>query len=229
MNEFLQRFKLMLTDQQFNSLTNKKVIVFGVGGVGGNAAEMLVRSGVSNLTIVDFDKVDITNINRQIVALHSTVGKLKVDVLKERLLDINPNLVLKVCADKLTVNNIEQFDLKNYDYVVDCIDDLPAKQNLIKYCYNKDIDIIVSCGAGNRYQNLPKFEVSDIKKTSYDKLAKLLRKFCVEENIKKLNVVYTSEPPIKHESNTIASVVYYPVAMACVLVSFVINQLLNKN
>lgn len=229
MSEFLQRFKLMLTDQQFNNLTSKKVIVFGVGGVGGNTAEMLVRSGISNLTIVDFDKVDITNINRQIVALHSTVGKLKVEVLKERLIDINPNLHLQVYADKLTVDNIEQFNLKNYDYIIDCIDDLTAKQNLIKYCYDNNIDIIVSCGAGNRYQNLPKFEVCDIKKTSYDKLAKLLRKFCVGENIKKLNVVYTSEPPVKHESNTIASVAYYPVAMACVLVSFVINQLLNKN
>jgi len=229
MNEFLQRFKLMLTDQQFNDLVSKKVVVFGVGGVGGNTAEMLVRSGISNLTIVDFDKVDITNINRQIVALHSTVGKFKVDVLKDRLLDINPNLNLQVCADRLTVDNIEQFQLKDYDYVVDCIDDLPAKQNLIKYCYNNDINIIVSCGAGNRYQNLPKFEVCDIKKTSYDKLAKLIRKYCVSENIKKLNVVYTTEPPIKHESNTIASVVYYPVSMACVIVSFVINELLNEN
>lgn len=228
MNEFLQRFKLMLTDEQFKNIINKKVIVFGVGGVGGSTAEMLTRSGITNLTIVDFDKVDITNINRQIVALHSTVGKLKVDVLKDRLLDINPNLNLQVVAEKLTINNIEQFRLKDYDYVVDCIDDLPAKQNLIKYCYNNNIDIIVSCGAGNRYQNLPKFEVCDIKKTSYDKLAKLIRKFCVSENITKLNVVYTKEPPIKHESNIIASVVYYPVAMACTLVSHVINELLNK-
>lgn len=229
MNEFLQRFRLMLTDQQFCNLTSKKVIVFGVGGVGGNTAEMLVRSGVSNLTIVDFDKVDVTNINRQIVALQSTVGKYKVEVLKERLMDINPNLKLKAFNDILTADNIDKFNLKDYDYVVDCIDDLPAKQNLIKYCYNNNINIIVSCGAGNRYQNLPKFEVCDIKKTSYDKLAKLIRKFCVSENIKKLNVVYTTEPPIKHESNTIASVVYYPVAMACTLVSFVINELLNKN
>lgn len=228
MNEFLQRFKLMLTDQMFDNLIRKKVIVFGVGGVGGNTAEMLVRSGISNLTIVDFDKVDVTNINRQLVALHSTIGSLKVDVLKERLMDINPNLNLKVYADKLTVDNIEKFNLKDYDYVIDCIDDLPAKQNLIKYCCDNDINIIVSCGAGNRYQNLPKFEVSDIKKTSYDKLAKAIRKFCVDENIKKLNVVYTTEPPIKHESNTIASVAYYPVAMACILVSFVINELLNK-
>ena len=229
MSEFLQRFKLMLTEQQFDNLLSKKVILFGVGGVGGNTAEMLVRSGVSNLTIVDFDKVDITNINRQVVALHSTIGKLKVDVLKDRLMDINPCLNLTVYNEKLTANNIKLFDLDNYDYVVDCIDDLPAKQSLIKYCNNNNIDIIVSCGAGNRYQNLPKFEVCDIKKTSYDKLAKLIRKFCVNENIKKLNVVYTSEPAIKHESNTIGSVVYYPVAMACAISSFVINQLLNKN
>lgn len=228
MNEFLQRFKLMLTDEQFDNLLKKRVIVFGVGGVGGNTAEMLVRSGISNLTIVDFDKIDITNINRQVVALHSTVGRSKVEVLSERLMDINPNLSLNIINDKLTTQNIDQFNLKDYDYVVDCIDDLPAKQNLIKYCYFNNINIIVSCGAGNRYQNLPKFEVCDIKKTSYDKLAKVLRKYCVSEKIDKLNVVYTSEPPIKNESNVIASVVYYPVAMACVLASFVINELLNK-
>lgn len=228
MEDFLQRFKLMLTEQQFINLKSKKVIVFGVGGVGGNTAEMLVRSGVSNLTIVDFDTVDITNINRQIIALHSTVGRLKVDVLKERLMDINPDLNLKAISEKLTVENIEEYNLKDYDYVIDCIDDLPAKQNLIKYCYFNNLNILVSCGAGNRYQNLPKFDVCDIKKTSYDKLAKHLRKFCQNENINKLKVVYTSEPSLKHEGTTVASVVYYPVAMACTLASYVINELLNK-
>lgn len=227
--EFLQRFKLMLTKQQFDNLTCKKVIVFGVGGVGGNTAEMLVRSGVCNITIVDFDVVDITNINRQIIALNSTVGKLKVEVLKERLLDINHDLQITALNLKLNEENIKDFSLEQYDYVIDCIDDVKAKQSLIKYCKINNINIIVSCGAGNRYQNLPNFEVTDIFKTSYDKLAKLLRKFCSKENINKLDVVYTKEQPLKVEENAIGSVVYYPVAMACTLASFVINKLLNKS
>ena len=227
--EFLQRFKSMLSEQQYKNLTSKKVVVFGVGGVGGYTAEMLVRSGITELAIFDFDKVDITNINRQIIALNSTIGKFKVEVLKERLLDINPNLKITALCKKVLKNNLEEFNLENYDYVIDCIDDVSAKKALIRHCKNKNINIIVSCGAGNRYENMPKFEVCDIKKTSYDKLAKLLRKFCVEENIGKLNVVYTSEPSIKPSEQGVASVVYYPVSMACAIVWFVINELMNKN
>lgn len=229
MTKFLDRFNIMLSNKKLDNILSSKIILFGVGGVGGNTAEMLVRSGVGNLTIVDFDTIDITNINRQIVALHSNIGKYKVDVLKERLLDINPNLNLTVFREKLTQDNIDMFMLTSYDYVIDCIDDLKAKQTLIKFCYDNDLKILVSCGAGNRYQNLPNFTVCDIKDTSYDKLAKLLRKFCVEQKITKLNVVYTKEQPLKLETTTIGSVVYYPVAMACAIVSKVINDLINKN
>lgn len=230
MNEFLKRFAIMLPNDKLDNLLHEKVILFGVGGVGGSVAEMLVRSGVFNLTIVDFDVVDITNINRQVIALNSTVGQFKVDVLKNRLLDINPNANIVTIQDKLTETNLNGFNLSDYDYVIDCIDDVRAKKELIKHCYLNDINIIVSCGAGNRYKEIPAFELVDIHKTSYDPLAKLLRKFCVENRIKHLKVVYTKQKSIKIQNSntkTIGSVAYYPVSMACVIVAKVINDLLE--
>lgn len=228
MSDRLQRFRLMAGDEKIVNLQAKKVILFGVGGVGGYVAEMLVRSGVSNLTIVDFDKVDTTNINRQIVALNSTIGKYKVVVMKDRLLDINPQLNITAEKCKLDSDTIAKFDLKSYDFVVDCIDDIKAKQLLIKFCTSENIDIIVSCGAGNRYKNIPNFEVADIKKTSYDRLAKLIRKFCQLEKINKLTVVYTKEQPMKCDNNIIGSVAYYPASMACAITSYVVNHLMQK-
>lgn len=228
MSDILERFRLMTGEESLRVLQTKKVILFGVGGVGGYVAEMLARSGIVDLTIVDFDKVDITNINRQIVALHSTIDKYKVDVMKSRLLDINPqaNVVAQKC--RLDSETIDSFDLTKFDFVIDCIDDVKAKQLLIKFCTDNQIDIIVSCGAGNRYKNIPNFEVVDIKKTSYDKLAKLIRKFCQTEKINKLTVAYTKEQPLKC-SNTIGSVAYYPASMACAITSYVVNKLLGQN
>lgn len=210
-----------------NKLNAKKVILFGVGGVGGYVAEMLVRSGICDITLVDFDKVDVTNINRQIVALHSTVGKYKVDVMEERLLDINPDANVVTVKEKLSPDNINNLNLFDYDYIIDCIDDVKAKQALIKFCYNNELNIIVSCGAGNRYKSNPQFMVSDIAKTNYDKLAKVIRKYCQTEGVQKLNVVWTKEQPQK-SSKIIGSVAYFPASMACTLSSFVINQLLDQ-
>ena len=226
MNEFLSRLKLMLSNEELDNILTKKIILFGVGGVGGSVAEMLVRSGISNLTIVDFDKIDITNINRQIIATHSNIGQLKVEAFKDRLLDINPNLKLSTIDKALTEENISDFSLSNYDYVIDCIDDLKAKKALIKFCYEHKIKILVSCGAGNRYKGVPNFEVEDIYKTSYDAIAKLLRKFCSEERIKHLTVVYTKQKSLKFDCKTIGSVVYYPMSMASVIVAKVINDIL---
>ncbi|MBQ8430490.1 MAG: ThiF family adenylyltransferase [Clostridia bacterium] len=227
MNEFLSRFSLMIGEEKINKLISKKVILFGVGGVGGAVAEMLVRSGVSNITIVDFDKVDISNINRQAVATISTIGKNKVDAMKEKLLDINNLLNIQIINNKLTQENIDSFHLSTFDYVIDCIDDVKAKKQLIKHCYSSNITILVSCGAGNRYKEIPAFQVADIHKTEYDPLAKIIRKFCVQEGIKKLNVVYTKQPAEKLDSTTIGSVVYYPTAMACVIACKVINDMIK--
>lgn len=225
--KFLDRFNLMLdADNTINNLPTKKVIVFGVGGVGGHVAEMLVRSGIHDITVVDFDTIDITNINRQIVALSDNVGRVKVEEMKIRLLSINPNCKVNAINEKLDENNIESFALCSYDFVIDCIDDVKAKKYLIKYCDDNKIKIVVSCGAGNRYKEIPNFQLADIHKTEYDPLAKILRKFCVEERIKKLNVVYTKQKPIKNNCKKVGSVVYFPMSMACAIVAHVINELL---
>ena len=143
---------------------SKKVIVFGVGGVGGYVVEMLARSGITNLTIVDFDKVNITNINRQVIALHSNLGKNKVDAFKERLIDINPIINLKIENNRVTKDNVEEFNLLNYDYIIDCIDSFKDKLSLIEYCYKNKLNIISSMGAGNRYKPT-NYQVQDIYKT----------------------------------------------------------------
>lgn len=223
-----QRFELMIGEDRLNILNQKKVILFGVGGVGGYVAEMLVRSGICNLTVVDFDKVDSTNINRQVVALHSTIGKYKVDVMKDRLLDINPEANIVAQKERLSKETINKFDLSQYDFVIDCIDDIKAKECLILDCEVNNINLIVCCGAGNRYKNNPQFVVTDIAETSYDKVAKLLRKFCKMQAIEKLDVVWTKEQPIKLQETTIGSVAYYPASMACCVVSYVVNFLLKK-
>ena len=227
MKEFLSRFNQMVETDLLEKLASKNVLLFGVGGVGGSVAEMLVRSGVEHITIVDFDTIDITNVNRQIVAFTGNVGKSKVVEMSKRLVAINPDCKVNAVQEKLTQDNLENFSVSSYDYVIDCIDDVSAKKMLIKYCVKHKIKLIVSCGAGNRYKEVPYFEIADIHKTEYDPLAKILRKFCVEERIKKLPVVYTKQKPIKNNCKKIGSVVYYPMSMACVLVAKVINDLLQ--
>ena len=224
MSQF-DRTEILIGKEGIKRLSQKKVIVFGVGGVGGITTEMLVRTGICNITIVDFDIVSESNINRQIIALHSTIGKLKVDVLKERLLDINKNLKITTFAEKLLCDNIDMFNLKQYDYVVDCIDSKQSKIALIKYCYDNKIKIISSMGAGNRC-GIPNFEIEDIYDTSYDGLAKVLRKQLKELGVKKHPVVICKQQPIK--SKVVGSVAFYPNACACVLSAKVIQDLLIK-
>ena len=199
-NDIFSRFTMMLSASQVEKLFASKIIVFGVGGVGGAVAEMLVRSGIQHLSVVDFDDVDITNINRQLVANVNNVGKLKVEEFKSKIETISPSARIKIFSEKLTQENIETFKLKDYDYIVDCIDDIKAKKALIKFATSNNIPILSAMGAGNRYKEIPQFEVVDISKTSYDKIAKLLRKFCNEEGIKNLNVL-----PLSTQNSCVSS------------------------
>ena len=225
---FLSRFEMMLTQQQLTSLLSKRVIVFGVGGVGGALVHMLVRSGIQHIAIVDFDTIDITNINRQVIANHNNIGKLKVNELKKQLLQINPDLDVKKFNAKLTPDNIKKFKLQEYDYIVDCIDDIKAKKEIILFAHNNKIPILSAMGAGNRYKEIPQFEIANITKTSYDPIAKILRKFCQEQRINRLNVCYTKQKATKFNCQIIGSVVYYPINMASVMCSKVINDILSK-
>lgn len=223
---FLDRTELLIGKQNIEKLANAKVIVFGVGGVGGYVAEMLARTGVGAITIVDFDKVDDTNINRQIVALHSTVGKAKTDVLKARLLDINPNLTVNAIFDKVCAQNIDKFDLKAYDYVVDAIDTVTDKIDLIKTCHNLGVRSISAMGAGNRYC-IPEFKCCDIFATHNDGLAKILRKKLKEEGITHHQVVFTSQDSISN-GRVVGSIAYYPAMCGCVIASVVTNDIISK-
>lgn len=222
---FTERTEILIGKLGIEKLQSSNVAVFGVGGVGGYTCEMLVRAGIGEITIIDFDTVAMSNINRQIIALTSTVGKLKVDVFKNRLLDINPNLRVNVFPIKFCEDNIDLVFSKHYDYVVDAIDDLDNKILLIKTCHDKNIEIVSAMGAGNRC-DIPVFEVADVYKTYNDGLAKLIRKRLRSVGVEKHNVVFTksvSQP----KSHIVGSISYYPSMCGCTLSAFVINELLK--
>lgn len=224
--KFLNRFSMMLEDRQLEKLSSFRILVVGVGGVGSSLVHMLARSGVKNIGIIDYDKIDITNINRQLVADHSNIGEYKVDALERQLLAINPEINIVKYNAKLNAETISVIDLESYDYIVDCIDDISAKKMLIKYTYEHDIPILSAMGAGNRYIGIPSFEISDISNTSYDPLAKAIRKYCASEGIKKLNVCYTKQKALKFDCKTIGSVVYYVVNMSSIMCAKVMNDIL---
>ena len=215
----------MLSAEQVEKLVSTRIIVFGTGGVGSAVCNFLVRSGVSNLTIVDFDTIDITNLNRQLVANQTNVGKLKVEEMKAQLLNINPNAKITAIAEKYDENST--IDLSQFDIIIDCIDDIKAKKHLIMQAKANKVYILCSMGAGNRYAEIPKFEIADISKTSYDPIAKILRKFCAENRINKLDVCYTKQKATKFDCKTVASVVYYPVMMAGTIVAKVITKIVG--
>lgn len=173
MEIFYERTQRLLGEDAVAKLKKTHVCVLGVGGVGSWAAEALVRTGIGEMSLVDFDTVDITNINRQVQALHSTVGKVKVDVMKTRLLDINPEAVVHCYNEKIEPSNLPTC-LDQADFVVDCIDDVAAKVAVIKYCYNQQRSIVSSMGTGNKMGTHP-FKIADISKTKVCPLARAVR------------------------------------------------------
>ena len=214
-----------LIGSDFQKLADCNIIIFGIGGVGGYTAEMLIRSGVGRLTIVDYDVVDVTNKNRQIIALNSTIGKYKVDVMADRLKDINPDALIVKKNCKLTPDNILEFELEQYDYIIDAIDMVSSKVALIEYAYNNHLNIVSAMGAGNRVC-IPEFEVADIYSTCNDGLAKVLRRELRKRNIMSHKVVYTKNIATP-TGDTIGSIAYYPAMCGCVLSAFVINELIK--
>lgn len=231
---FTTRTSLIIGEEGVEKLKKSNVIVFGVGGVGSFAAEAIARAGVGNLTIVDFDDVDITNINRQIPALHSTVGRDKVDVMKERILDINPNINIKAIKEKYSKETSDSILVEDYDYVVDAIDMVTSKIHLIETCKAKGLEIISSMGMGNKLDPT-KIVVTDIYKTSMCPLAKVMRKELKDRRIKKLKVVYSTEQPqelkqkiMNGKKITPGSISFVPSVGGLIIGSVVINELLNK-
>ena len=232
--DFKMRTGLIIGQDGLDKLKNSNVIVFGVGGVGSFACEAIVRAGVGNITIVDFDDVDITNINRQIPALHSTVGKFKVDVMKERLLDINPDLNIKTVKKVYSAETSDEIFTEDYDYVVDAIDMVTSKIKLIEVCNEKGFKIISSMGMGNKLDPT-KIVVTDIYKTHTCPLAKVLRRELKNRRIKKLKVVYSTEQPIELKEKimngrkvTPGSVSFVPSVGGLVIASVVVRDLLDQ-
>lgn len=221
---FDERTINLIGEQNINKLKQKKIIIFGVGGVGGYVVEMLARSGIQNLTLVDFDTVSDSNINRQIIATNQSLGKLKVDCFKQRIFDINPKCNVIAIAEKLTADNISNFDLSKFDFVIDCIDMVSSKVALIKYCYENSIKIISSMGAGNRYQ-IPHFEICDINKTENDGLAKAIRAKLRHLGVKKCTVCYTKQDAKKQK--VIGSIAYFPASCGITISAYVINKLME--
>lgn len=194
-NEF-SRTEMLIGSENLEKLKNTKIAVFGAGGVGGYTIEALARSGIQYIDIIDNDVISLTNINRQIYALHSTIGMKKIDVAKQRILDINPNATVKTFDTFYLPENANQFDFSKYDYIIDAIDTVVGKIELVMQANKSNTPIISSMGAGNKL-NPTQFEVDDIFNTSVCPLAKVMRQELKKRGIKKLKVVYSKEIPLK--------------------------------
>lgn len=222
-----QRTRILIGDDGAKTLASKSILVVGVGGVGGYVCEMLARAGIGEMTLVDFDIVSSSNINRQIIALSSTVGSPKVEAMKKRLLDINQNLKIDAINQKLSRENIDEILSKGFDFVVDAIDDVENKILLIKTCKERGIKLVCALGSGNRLE-IPKFEVTDISKTENDGLAKKLRVELRKLGINHQTVVYSKQDRVKTDTTTVGSISYFPAMCGCVIAGYVINCLLEE-
>lgn len=233
--EIFQREELLIGEENLKKLQQKHVAVFGLGGVGSYVVEGLVRAGIGNFTLIDFDKVDLSNINRQIIATTKTLGRYKVDVEEERIKEINPNV--NVITYKEFVGNqnenVELFEhLKDVDYIVDAIDTVTAKIRIIEFANKNNINIISALGTGNKL-NPTKLKLEDIYNTKVCPLAKVIRKELRKRNVEKLDVVYSEEEPIKvpnnEEKKVVGSISFVP-SIAGLMISYkVINNLMQKN
>ena len=219
------RTKMLIGKDALQTLKNKRVAVFGVGGVGGYTVEALARSGVGTLDLIDKDVVDETNINRQIIALQSTVGQPKVEVAKARCLDINPDMTVNTHQVFYLPETAEQFNFSDYDYVVDAIDTVTGKLQLIEAAKKANVPVISSMGAGNKLDPT-QFEVADISETSVCPLAKVMRKELRDRGIDNLKVVYSKETPIKVDGNSPGSVSFVPSVVGLIIASEVVKDLI---
>lgn len=228
MEEF-ERFKLLIGNENFDKIQNTNILVLGLGGVGSYVVESLVRSGIKNLTIVDFDKIDITNLNRQLMTNLSNIGKLKTDEIEKRALSISSDISIKKINEFINEQNIDLLFKENYNYIIDCCDYIPVKKLIIKKCTSNNIKFITCTGTGNKLDP-SKLEIIDIRKTSYDPICKILRSYIKEEKIKgKVMCCYSSELPIKTGSKTIGSTSFVPSSAGLLITSFVIRDIIKTS
>lgn len=230
------RTELLLGEEAVERLKNSRVAVFGVGGVGGYVAEALARTGVGTFDLIDKDTVSVSNINRQIIATHSTVGRVKVEVMKERILEINPEAEVHIHKCFFLPENASEFDFSKYSYVVDAVDTVTAKIELVMQAQKAGVPIISSMGAGNKLDP-SKFEVTDIYKTSVCPLARVMRRELKKRDVKHLKVVYSTEKALepkfdlseKEERRAVpGSVAFVPSAAGLIAAGEVINDLIRN-
>lgn len=228
MKEQFSRTAQLLGNENVENLFDKHVIVFGVGGVGGYVVEALARSGIGKISIVDNDVINESNINRQIIALHSTVGMQKVEVLKNRILDINPECQVFVYNQFFLPENSNDFDFSIYDYVVDAVDTVTAKIEIIKKSKESNVPVISSMGTGNKLNPMG-FKVSDISKTKVCPLARVMRNELKKRGISKVKCVYSEENPVI-QTQTPASVAFVPPVAGLLIASEIVKDLcIEKN
>ena len=234
-NNIYSRTESLIGKDSLNILKNSKVIVFGIGGVGSFTVESLCRCGIGEISLVDFDTIDITNINRQIHAMLNNIGKYKVDEMKKRIELINPDIKVNTFKKKLDKNNVENFNLKYYDYVVDAIDIITSKIYLIKCCYENNINIISAMGAGNKLDPT-RFKVVDIYKTSCCPLARVMRRELKKLGIKKLKCVCSDEissgeviESYERRKSSPSSISFIPSTMGLIITSEVVKDLILWN
>lgn len=230
-NEFC-RTEYLIGKNALNNLKNSKVAIFGIGGVGSYVVEALARAGIGNFVLIDNDRISISNINRQLIATHDTIGKYKVDIAKERILSINPNAKIQTFADFFMPGNSTILD-NSINYIVDAIDTVSAKIELVLQAKKLNIPIISSMGTGNKLDPT-KFEITDIYKTSVCPLAKVMRKELRIRNIDKLKVLYSKEEPIKSNiigengKPTPGSISFVPSVAGLIIAGEVICDLVKK-
>ena len=220
------RFKILVNDK-FDLIQKKTVLILGLGGVGGYATEAIARSGVNKIIIADNDKVDITNMNRQIFCLHSNLMRSKVDVAEERIKNINPNCEVIKIEEFITEDNIDLLFKERIDYAIDACDTINTKKAFIRECKKRDIKFISCMGTGNKLDP-SKLEIIELSKTKYDPIAKILRKTVKDERIKgKVMVVCSTEEPIKNHSKIIGSCAFVPSTAGLLCASYVINNIIG--
>ncbi len=222
----LVRFERLIGESNLNKVKLQTVVVLGLGGVGGYATESLARSGIGTLVLVDYDVVDVSNLNRQIIATKDTIGEYKTACFQRRIKTINEECVVKTINEKITKDNIHLLFEENPNYIVDACDFLEAKETLILECIKRKVKFISSMGTGNK-MDPSKLKIMDIRKTSYDPIAKKLRKFVVENKInKKIPVVCSTEPPRKI-SSPVGSNAFVPATAGLLCTSYIINDIVG--
>ena len=225
LNQF-NRLEYLIGNDNVELLKTKKVLIVGLGGVGGFAVEALARSGIGNITLVDYDTIDITNLNRQIIALHSTIGLKKTTAFKERILNINKDCNITVLNLFLDSSNYKEIITDDYDFIIDCCDSLEAKKLLLLESYNKKIPFIGCMGTANK-MDPSKLEIVDIRKTINDPIARIMRKFVKDNKLNQKIMVVSSKELPKKNGTKLGSNAFVPSSAGLLIASFVVRSLIN--